>query len=239
MLVGFKRNIKRMPAGKVFTTAEVMGDAKNAVSANRLLGMMVDAGTLRRVSRGRYYKPEESEFGTIPVDTRELVKDLLFKNGTPIAYISGLNAMNELGLTTQVPADITLACNNEKKSIMRNQVRVRFIKQANAINKANIPLLRLLDCMRFIKKTPDNNINSALQRLVFLIGELPEEQQRKMVRLAVRYTPQVRALLGAVMENSFPNIPVESLRRSLNGLTTYPLNINNELLPNQSNWNIV
>ena len=239
MLVGFKRNIKRMPAGKVFTTAEVMGDAKNAVSANRLLGMMVDAGTLRRVSRGRYYKPEESEFGTVPVDTRELVKDLLFKNGTPIAYISGLNAMNELGLTTQVPADITLACNNEKKSIMRNQVRVRFIKQANAINKANIPLLRLLDCMRFIKKTPDNNINSALQRLVFLIGELPEEQQRKMVRLAVRYTPQVRALLGAVMENSFPNIPVESLRRSLNGLTTYPLNINNELLPNQSNWNIV
>lgn len=239
MLVGFKRNIKRMPAGKVFTTAEVMGDAKNAASANRLLGMMVDAGTLRRVSRGRYYKPEESEFGTIPIDTRELVKDLLFKNGTPIAYISGLNAMNELGLTTQVPADITLACNNEKKAIMRNQVRVRFIKQANAINKANIPLLRLLDCMRFIKKTPDNNINGALQRLVFLIGELPEEQQRKMVRLAVRYTPQVRALLGAVMENSFPDIPVESLRRSLNGLTTYPLNINNELLPNQSNWNIV
>ncbi len=239
MLVGFQRNIKRMPAGKVFTTAEVMGDAKNAASANRLLGMMVDAGTLRRVSRGRYYKPEESEFGTIPVDTRELVKDLLFKNGTPIAYISGLNAMNEFGLTTQVPADITLACNNEKKAIVRNQVRVRFIKQPNAITKANIPLLRLLDCMRFIKKTPDNNINGSLQRLVFLIGELPEEQQRKMVRLAVRYNPQVRALLGAVMENSFPSVPVDALRKSLNGLTTYPLNINNELLPNQSNWNIV
>lgn len=239
MLVGFQRNIKRMPAGKVFTTAEVMGDAKNAASANRLLGMMVDAGTLRRVSRGRYYKPEESEFGTIPVDTRELVKDLLFKNGTPIAYISGLNAMNELGLTTQVPADITLACNNEKKAVVRNQVRVRFIKQPNAITKANIPLLRLLDCMRFIKKTPDNNINGALQLLVFLIGELSEEQQRKMVRLAVRYNPQVRALLGAVMENSFPAVPVDALRKSLNGLTTYPLNISCELLPNQSNWNIV
>lgn len=239
MLLGFKKNIACMPAGKVFTTAEVMGDAKNAASANRLLGMMTEAGTLRRVSRGRYYKPEESEFGTIPVDTRELVKDLLFKNGTPIAYISGLNAMNELGLTTQVPADITIACTNEKKAIVRNQVRVRFIKQPNAITKANIPLLRLLDCMRFIKKTPDNNIDGALRRLVFLIGELADEQQQKMVRLAIKYTPQVRALLGAVMENYFPTIPVEPLRKSLNGLTTYPLNINLELLPNQSIWNIV
>lgn len=239
MLIGFKKNIARMPAGKVFTTAEVIGDAKNAASANRLLNMMVEAGTLRRISRGRYYKPEESEFGTIPIDTRELVKDLLFKNGTPIAYISGLNAMNELGLTTQVPADITIACSKEKKAIVRNQVRVRFIKQPNAITNANIPLLRLLDCMRFIKKTPDNNINGALRRVVFLIGELPEEQQRKMVRLATKYTPQVRAMLGAVMENYFPNIPVETLRKSLNGLTTYPLNISMELLPNQSDWNIV
>lgn len=239
MLVGFKKNISRMPAGKVFTTAEVMGDAKNAASANRLLVAMTEAGTLRRVSRGRYYKPEESEFGTIPIDTRELVKDLLYKNGTPIAYISGLNAMNELGLTTQVPADITIACANEKKAIVRNQVRIRFIKQPNAITKANIPLLRLLDCMRFIKKTPDNNIDGALRRLVFLIGELSEEQQRKMVRLATKYTPQVRALLGAVMETYFQTIPIEALRKSLNGLTTYPLGISTELLPNQSNWNIV
>lgn len=239
MLVGFKRNIERMPAGKVFTTADVMGDAKNAASANRLLSMMTEAGTLRRVSRGRYFKPETSEFGVIPIDTKELVKDLLFKKGTPIAYISGLNAMNELGLTTQVPADITIACSNEKKAIVRNQVRIRFIKQPNAITKANIPLLRLLDCMRFIKKTPDNNINGALQRLVFLIEELPEEEQRKMVRLAVKYTPQVRTLVGAIMENYFPTIPIETLRKSLNGLTTYQLNISKDLLPNQYNWNIV
>lgn len=239
MLAGFKRNIERMPVGKVFTTAEVMGDAKNAASANRLLSMMTEEGTLRRVSRGRYFKPEKSEFGVIPVDTRELVKDLLFKNGTPIAYISGLNAMNELGLTTQVPADITIAYTNEKKAIVRNQVHIRFIKQPNAITKANIHLLRLLDCMRFIKKTPDNNIDGALRRLVFLIGDLPEEQQRKMVRLAIKYTPQVRALVGAIMENYFRIIPVETLRKSLNGLTTYPLNISKEVLPNQSNWNIV
>ena len=239
MLVSFQRNIKRMPAGKVFTTAEVMGDAKNAASANRLLGMMVDAGTLRRISRGRYFKPEESEFGTIPVSTQELVKDLLFKNGMPIAYISGLNAMNELGLTTQVPADITLACTNEKKAIVRNQVRIRFIKQPNTINKTNIPLLRLLDCLRFIKKTPDNNMDGALRRLLYLIGELKEEQLRKMVRLAGKYNPQVRAMLGAIMEQYYPTISVETLRNSLNGLTTYPLQINQELLPNQSHWNIV
>lgn len=239
MLVSFQKNIQRMPAGKVFTTAEVMGDAKNAASANRLLGMMVDAGTLCRVSRGRYYKPEKTEFGTIPVSTHELVKDLLCKNGTPTAYVSGMNALNELGLTTQVPADITLACANEKKAIVRNRVRIRFIKQPNTINKTNIPLLRMLDCLRFIKKTPDNNTDGALERLLYLIGELTEDQQRRMVRLAGKYNPQVRALVGAIMEQYHPAVAVETLRKSLNGLTTYPLHISKELLPNQSNWNIV
>lgn len=239
MLQDFRKNIEKMPVGVVFTTQEVMGDAKNAASANRLLGMMVDDGTLRRAGKGRFYKPEQTEFGILPVNTYELVKDLLVKNGTTIAYISGLNAMNELGITTQVPADITLAYSTEKKSIVRNGVHIRFIRQPNPITKVIIPLLRLLDCLRFLKKAPDVSSNDVIKRVVYLMNELTENQRNKMVRLANKYTPSVRALLGAIMEAYFPQIEVTMLRKSLNDLTKYPLGISDEVLPNQSKWNIV
>ena len=238
MLYDFNENVRMQPVGKVFTTEEVMGDSKSAASANRLLSIMVDAGVLRRAGRGRYYKPEESEFGEIPVDTRELVKDLLVRDGSPIAYISGLNAMNELGLTTQVPADITIACMNEKKAIVRGHVRIRFVKQANTITRGNIPLLRILDCLRFIKNIPDSDVNGAFSKLLKLIGELTDAQRVQMVRLASRYTPQVRALVGAIMEQYYPEVDVKKLRKMQNGLTTYQLGISEDLLSNQSKWRI-
>lgn len=239
MLIDFYENIHRMPVGKVFTTSDVMGDAKSMASANQLLGKLVESGVLCRAGKGRYYKPEMSEFGVVPLETRELVKDLLTKNGQPIAYISGLNALNELGLTTQVPADITIACENEKKAILRNQIRVRFIKQPNSITKNNIQLLRLLDCLRFIKKIPDNAVDGAFRRMLYLIGKLNDTQRGQLIRLTVKYSPQVRALIGAIMEQYYPNQDVTALQLSLNGLTKYKLGICDELLPNKTKWNIV
>jgi hypothetical protein len=43
------------------------------------LNNIVAAGQIRRASKGRFYKPQMTEFGELPLDTYEVVKNLLKK----------------------------------------------------------------------------------------------------------------------------------------------------------------
>ncbi len=96
---------------------------------------MVAAGQIRRASKGRFYKTKMTEFGELPLNATELVKDLLEKNGKTIGYLTGYTAFNELGLTTQVPFALQIGVTNEKKAIKRKFYRIGFIKQHNEITK--------------------------------------------------------------------------------------------------------
>ena len=88
----------------------------------------------------------------------------------------------------------------EKKAIVRGIYRIRFIRQDNTITKENIPLLRLLDCLRFFKNIPDTTPNNSCQRLIYLISKFEEQEISKIKKLALKYTPQAIALLGAILE---------------------------------------
>ena len=92
---------------------------------------MVAAGQIRRISKGRFYKPKMTEFGELPPDTYQIVKDLLEKNGKVIGYLTGYTAFYELGLTTPVPAALQIGVINNKKAIKRNFYYISFIKQQN------------------------------------------------------------------------------------------------------------
>ena len=72
-----------------------------------------------------------------------------------------------------------------------------------------------------------------------IVAGLDEEQQLKLVQYALRYAPYVRALLGAIMENTGASeIITEPLRQSLNGISKYRLPISEDTLPNKINWRI-
>jgi len=60
------------------------------------------------------------------------------------------------------------------------------------------------------------------------------------VRLALKYPPATRALLGALLEQSKKqNASVEVLYRSLNPITSYQLPGAQKILQNAEKWNIV
>ncbi|MEX2596427.1 MAG: hypothetical protein WEC59_05800, partial [Salibacteraceae bacterium] len=75
-------------------------------------------------------------------------------------------------------------------------------------------------------------------RLKTIISELPDEDKQTMVRLAKKYSPLTRALLGAILEESGHTEYTEKLRSSLNPITTYNLPGVSEVLPTAENWNI-
>ncbi len=58
----------------------------------------------------------------------------------------------------------------------------------------------------------------------------------ELEKLSLAYTSYVRALLGAILE--YIGLPTTTVRKSLNGVTSYKLPVSESVLPNKSNWNI-
>ena len=58
-------------------------------------------------------------------------------------------------------------------------------------------------------------------------------------RLSIKYPPSTRALLGVILETIDKEIDLKKLKSSLNPISTYDLNISDNILPTKKNWNIV
>jgi hypothetical protein len=224
--------------GNVFSASDFPIDVSKQKSVNKVLENLTKSDKIRRLSKGRYYKAKITEFGELPPDSYQIVKDLLTENGKLIGYITGYQIFNELGLTTQVSAILQIGTIKDKKSMKRSYYRIQFVKQWNTITKENIPLLQLLDCLRFFKNIPDTMPANSCQRLLNLLSELNDNQRNKIKKLALKYTPQAIALLGAMFETLNPKEDVEMLRKALNFQTFYQLSIPQEILPTQKKWNI-
>jgi hypothetical protein len=233
-----RNTISNFPIGLVFTPRDFPIDASKQATVNRILNNMVAAGQIRRAFKGCFYKPQMTEFGELPLDTYQIVKDLLEKNGKVIGYLTGYTAFNDLGLTTQVPFALQIGITNEKKAIKRSYYRISFIKQQNRITKENIPLLRLLDCLRFFKNIPDSMPDETCRRLLLLLKELDKKQREEIKELSLKYTPQATALLGAMLETLNPKEDTSAIFNLLNPQTFYKLSISDKILFNQKKWNI-
>lgn len=224
--------------GYVFTISDFAVAVENSKAVSKTLNNFVETGYLRKLSKGRFYKPKMSKFGELPPDTYQVVKDLIQKDGKIIGYVTGYSTFNDFALTTQVSAILEIGMRKEKRAIVRGIYRIRFIQQDNVITKENIPLLRLLDCLRFFKNIPDTTPDKACQRLIYLIKGLNEQEINRIKKLALKYTPQVIAFLGAILETINPQEDTVALFKKLNPITTYKLGISEEILPTRKKWNI-
>ncbi|MDR1881252.1 MAG: hypothetical protein LBR26_00520, partial [Prevotella sp.] len=131
-----------------------------------------------------------------------------------------------------------IGANDEKKNLKRSFYRITFIKQKNVITKENIPLLRLLDCLRFFNSIPDSMPDETCRRMLFLLKALSTEQKEEIKCLSLNYTPQATALLGAMLETLNPKEDTSEIFNALNPQTFYKLSISDKILFNKKKWNI-
>lgn len=231
--------VNRFAAGYVFTYSDFTQKVDKIDALTKALGRMVLEGKIRKLSPGRFYKPRFSEFGEIPPETYQIVKDLLEQNGKIIGYLTGYSVYNQLGLTTQVSRIIQIGANEPKKGITRGLYKIRFVKQVNRISKENIPLLRILDSINNIKTIPDASVEKSCKILSLLVAKINDFDRESFIRLAKKHNPSTRALTGAIIENCFGAAAAESLKYSLNPSSSYDLGITEQVLPNKQKWNIV
>ena len=91
---------------------------------------------------------------------------------------------------------------------------------------------------KFGELPPDTTLDNACQRLMYLIGKLDEQELCRIKKLALKYTPQAIALLGAILEIVKPQEDTSLLFKKLNPITVYKLGISAKILPTQKKWNI-
>ena len=144
--------IDRLPKGYVFTYADFDTEVSQKEAVIKSLNRMVVSGKIAKLSKGKYYKPENTIFGDLLPNQAQVVKDLLEENGKITGYLTGYSIYNQLGLTTQVSNTIQIGKNQVRPSFKRERYTIAFVKQKNTITKENIPLLQLLDAIRYIKR---------------------------------------------------------------------------------------
>ena len=229
--------IDRLPKGHVFTYDDFYNEVNSKEAIIKALNRMAVSGKIKKLSKGKYFKPEKTVFGNLGPSQKQIVKDLLEDNGKIIGYLTGLSIYNQLGFTSQVNNTIQIGKNEVRPQLVRGRYSISFVKQKNTINKENIYALQLLDILRFITKIPDTTIENTLKRFIELLKKMESKEISNLQRLALKYTPSVRALLGAMLEQI--NLgEIEILKNSLNPITKYNFKEAAKVLTMTEKWNI-
>ena len=231
--------IDRLPKGYIFTYADFTNEVNNKEAIIKALNRMAVAGKISKLSKGKFYKPEKTVFGALEPNQYQVVKDLLEEDWKTIGYLTGYSVYNQLGLTTQVSNTIQIGKNVVRSKFKRERYTISFIKQKNTITKENIPLLQLLDAIRYIKKIPDASITFACTRFLVLLKDMTDKDITTFVRLAQKYPPSTRALTGALLDELGKQSMTGTLQKSLNPITKYNLPGANKVISSTEKWNIV
>lgn len=234
-----KREISGFPDDFVFAANDLDCDVSQREAAARALQRMAERGEISKLSNGRYYKPRKTMFGHLKPSPSQIAKEFLIKDGRVIGYITGASAFSQYSLTTQISSEIQIGTNNYRRPLKRGDYKISFVLQQNEINENSVDLLRLLDCIKFIKTIPGTTVDEACKRIICIIRNLSSIEKKCVTEYALSYPPFVRALLGAIMEIlDAPAKLVDVLRQSLTGISKYRLPITETTLPNKLKWRI-
>jgi len=234
-----RKRINQLPEGKTFGYADLGIAKEDYTTAAKALERLQKEGLIKKVSKGVFYKPEQTVFGELKPDYSELLRPYLFENGKRVAYETGASLYNRLGLTTQMAFRIKIASRGKRININRGALKADAVKSYAEVTNNNYEILGLLDAFKDIKRIPDCSVAQAVSRLSAIIKAFDDKQTESLLKYALLYPPRVRALAGAVLENIGKSEKgLEKLKDSLNPLTIFKMGLKETELPTKSNWYI-
>jgi predicted transcriptional regulator of viral defense system len=232
-----EKKIKRMPEGTTFKYQQLGIAATEYSAATKAVERLIEKGTIKRITTGVFYKPKKSIFGELRPRETEIIKPYLYEQRKRIAYITGTALYNNMGLTTQVPKTVKIASRSKRIYIDSGSIKANPVKSYVDVTEENYSLLEVLDVLKDFTKIPDMDKKSGIRFLQDKLKGLSEKETNTLVKYALKYPPRVRAFLGAIL-NEISGKENSSLKQSLNPLTTYSLNLNENILTTAPNWNI-
>jgi hypothetical protein len=152
-----REKIKDIPESVPFGYADLGIDPKDFFTAAKALERLLKKGLIKKISKGLFYKPEITRYGTLGPDYNELLNRLLFKNGKRIGYVTGGELYNQLNLTTQNYFRTKIATNRGRKKIEKGWLKTSSVKAYTEITDENYQLLGILDALKDIRNITDTS----------------------------------------------------------------------------------
>lgn len=232
-----QRRIDTLPPGQVFGYRDLPDYSEAPLAVAQTMSRMVSAGRVKRLSKGKFYVPRKGIMGPRKPSDSALVRSVLYDGDRLRGYVTGLALFNRLGLTTQVPRTVTVAVEGGRREKDFGTIRIKTVPSRFPVREEDIPLFEYLDVLREIKAIPDTDFNQVLLTMKGRISTLSKTERTRLVELASKYdTPQVRALLGLILDSGGQD--AATLKRTLNPSTVYKLPIDKETWPLAKDWNI-
>ena len=233
-----EEKINNIEQGNTFTYKDLSINKKEYSATTKIIERLIKKGKIKRISTGIFYKPKQSAFGELKPDEEKIITPYLFKNGKRIAYITGLLLYNKMGLTTQIPKEISIASREKRIYITKGNIEANAVKSYVEVTDENYKYLEFLDALKDWKKIPDLDKKSSIEILTNILKKFNKKQAQELLNIALSYPPRVRAFLGALLEYSKKKIKLNCLEESLNPLSEYKLGLTKDFLPTIEKWKI-
>ena len=232
-----EKKIKQIPPGQIFSAKTI--NAETAPSIRTIFSRLEDRGDIKRLqgTQGLYYIPIEGLLGGTRKPSRgSIIKALL--NGKQRGYRTGLSLYNQIGLTTQVPGNVTIASNRAPRKVKIGNLNVEYRKAKAPVTKTNTQLLQYLDILSDIKLSPDTTPSMIVASMNKKIDSLEPRKLKEIVKLSRYYPKRVQALLGAILEyNNYTDLS-SRLKKVLTSGSIFNIKVSSTVLPTKKNWNI-
>ena len=234
-----RNTIESIPESQPFGYADLGIDKADFATAAKALERLQKNGTIKKVSKGVFYKPEMTRYGALGPDYNAILNRFLFKDGERVGYVTGGELYNKLNLTTQNYFITKIATNRSRKKIEKGWLKTSTVKSYVAITEDNYQLLGVLDAIKDIRNISDTSTSQAIKILANKLVKFEKKDIKRLIEFSIQYPPRVRALLGAIIEDKFETeFDLSTLKNSLNPTTVYKLNIKESDFPTIKNWNI-
>lgn len=199
------------------------------------LSRLSKKGLIERLTKGKYFVPNETRFGKTGPSEEQIIESIMKENG---GYLAGLSALNRLGVTTQVPTQITIRGARSTRTLKIGDLEVQFHRQGNIDADYRKPeITDVLESVRLIKNTPDASLESVLAKVTSVLKKMPSRERIDLIHLLSNERPFVRAILGALLEGLGVKAAQE-IKSTLNPMTEYKIGIKKMPFPKMKEWRI-
>ena len=183
-----------------FMIEDVVSKRFSYETVKSMLSKYTKSGDIKRYCQGVYYLSERNIFGESGPSLEDvLARKFMYNNNKIFGYYSGLNLLNDVGLTYQVPMvpDITSSKETTRKKYHRIKGRKAITRSSRVeINKYNYLYLQFLDIFRYASEEQINkNRNNIIE--YFKNNNMKVEELKKIEKkVCGKTTRKFRKAIG-------------------------------------------
>lgn len=195
------RRVSAQP-GNVWTPVDFV-DLGSRAAVDKSLQRLTANKKLSRIARGLYYRTGTNTLSGKPTtpDVRAIV-DAIARRDQSRIVVDGLTAANDLGLTTAVPARVTVLTDARLRPVEMGKQRIVFQTVApRRLYWAGRPAMRVVQALYWLRDLLDSDNADILQRLRAILtdpghGEsIRDDLRRGLPTLPIWMQSIVRQLL--------------------------------------------